>query len=69
MAGILLTVAQLAKNTSFSEGQCRSWIQKAGRNGLAPAIERVGSRVYIDMDRFMAWRRQQDAQRYQGDAE
>lgn len=66
VTGNLLTVAQLAKNSVFTEGQCRGWIQNAGRNGLAHAIERVGSRVLIDMDKFTEWRRQQDAQRRPG---
>lgn len=62
----LVTVAQLAKGTIYTEAQCRWWIFNAERNGLASAIERAGCRVLIDPDKFATWREKQDAQRRPG---
>jgi hypothetical protein len=58
----LQTVASLAANTPFSEGQLRWWIFMAGSNGLeaASAVVHVGRRVYIDIDRFNDWIEQQN---------
>ena len=58
----LQTVASLAANTPFSEGQLRWWIFMASSNGLegASAVVRVGRRVYIDIDRFNDWIEQQN---------
>lgn len=51
----LQTIGQLAKRYPFTETQCRWWIKNAATNGLAPAIERVGSRVLVDADQLEAW--------------
>lgn len=53
----LLTVADFAKESPFSEGQVRWWIFNAKNNGLASsgAIVRIGRRVYLDVDGFDRW--------------
>jgi hypothetical protein len=38
-----------------SQAALRDLILKAGRNGLTPAIRRVGRRVLIDEAEFFAW--------------
>lgn len=62
----LVTVAQLAKGTNFTEAQCRWWVFKAESNGLSNAIERAGHRVLIDPEKFSEWRTRQDALRTGG---
>lgn len=56
----LVTVAQLAKDTIYTEAQCRWWIFNARENGLAPAIQRAGHRILIDREKFAEWRNSQD---------
>jgi hypothetical protein len=53
----LQSVATLAANGPFSEGQLRWWIFMSASNGLAgaDAVVHVGRRVYIDVDRFNDW--------------
>lgn len=51
----LLTVAQFAATTPFTEYQLRNWIFNAGSNGLSSALVRVGRRVYVDADGFDRW--------------
>lgn len=43
------------KHPSFPEGGLRFMIFNASRNGLAPAIKRVGRKVLIDETAFFAW--------------
>lgn len=57
------TVAQLARGSLFTETQLRHWIYHAKTNGLAPAIERHGSRVLIDAEKFYSWRAREDRRR------
>ena len=64
----LVTVAQLAKGTVYTEAQCRWWIFNAKDNGLGPAIQRAGHRVLIDRDKFADWRRSQGDQSLAGGA-
>lgn len=63
MGRSLVTVAQLAKDSIYTEAQCRWWIFNAGENGLAHAIHRAGSRVLVDARAFYAWRASQDRRR------
>lgn len=55
MARNLQTIGQLAKRHPWTETQCRWWVKNAATNGLAHAIERVGSRVLIDENQLKAW--------------
>lgn len=55
MKRTLRTVKAFCDGTPFSESQLRWWIFNAESNGLAPAIVRIGRRVYIDVDQFDAW--------------
>lgn len=61
----LQSVAGLAADGPFSEGQLRWWIFTSASNGLdvANAVVRVGRRVYIDLDRFNDWIEQQNRAR------
>ena len=58
----LRSIAAIAAETPFSEGQLRWWIFMAASNGLdaTDAVIRVGRRVYIDIDRFNDWIEQQN---------
>jgi len=73
---LLFTVAQFAAaHPAFTAGALRNLIFKAGtrhstngeipNNGLieAGAIVRIGRRVLIDEDQFLAWVRQQNGAR------
>jgi hypothetical protein len=51
----LKTVAAFCSDSPFTENQVRWWIFNAESNGLAPAIVRIGRRIYIDLDRFDEW--------------
>lgn len=51
----LKTVKAFCDGTPFSESQLRWWIFNAESNGLAPAIVRIGKRVYIDVEQFDEW--------------
>lgn len=55
MSRALKTVAQFAADTPFSESQVRWWIFNANTNGLAPAVVRIGRRVYLDTIAFDKW--------------
>ncbi len=57
----LMTVAQFAATTPFTEHQLRYWIFHAESNGLATSIVRIGRRVYIDSNCFDRWLEQQRA--------
>lgn len=50
------TVAQLAQcEKAFSAAALRALIFNAKRNGLEPAIRRLGRRVLIDVPAFREW--------------
>jgi hypothetical protein len=50
----LRTVKQLA-TPAISEAALRAYIAESRVNGLAPAVVRVGVRVFVDVDKFNAW--------------
>ncbi len=43
------------RHESFSESSFRSLIFYADKNGLWPAIKRVGRKVLIDENKFLRW--------------
>lgn len=52
----LITVAQAARIFPiFTESAIRNLINKSEQNGLASAIQRLGSRVYIVEEEFRKW--------------
>lgn len=53
----LKSPSQLAAEGPLTIDQLRWLIFNAEGNGLAPAICRIGRRVYIDVDGFDAWLR------------
>lgn len=55
MKRTLRTVKAFASESPFTEAQIRWWIFNAESNGLAPALVRIGRRIYIDVDQFDAW--------------
>lgn len=61
----LRTIAQLARGSLFTESQIRTWVRDADRNGLAAfgAIERAGSRILVETDKFYSWRQVVDRRR------
>jgi len=55
-AASLRSVAQLADELpAFDKSAIRRLIFNAEENGLAPAIVRVGRRVFIDIEAFNQW--------------
>lgn len=40
---------------AIPEGVLRMWIAERGTNGLAPAVRKIGRRVFIDHRMFEAW--------------
>lgn len=59
----LRSIAQLVRGSLYTESQIRTWVHKADKNGLAPAIVRVGCSVLIDAEKFFAWREQEERRR------
>lgn len=52
----LRTVKQIVDAAPWlTEGMLRWWIFHAETNGMAPAIFKVGKRVFIDENRFNKW--------------
>ncbi|MEW5424088.1 DNA-binding protein [Amorphus sp. 3PC139-8] len=52
----LRTVKQLAAEAPFvTESKLRWWIFHAETNGIAPALIKIGGRVYIDRAEFNKW--------------
>jgi len=52
----LRTVKQLASEAPFvTESKLRWWIFHADTNGMAPALIKIGGRVYIDRTEFNKW--------------
>ena len=52
----LRTVKQLAAEAPFvTESKLRWWIFHAETNGMAPALIKIGGRVYIDRAEFNKW--------------
>lgn len=56
----LKSPAQLAADGPLSLDQWRWLIFNADRNGLKPAICRIGRRVYLDTDAVDAWLREKN---------
>jgi len=54
----LKSPAQLAADGPLSLDQIRWLIHRSEQNGLSTAICRIGRRVFIDMDAFDDWLRQ-----------
>ncbi len=60
----LLTVSHFTQRyPAFPPGGLRYWIFNAEKNGLAPALRRVGRKVLIDEAAFFDWIEKQNAQR------
>lgn len=59
------TVKQIVANDSFcfTKGMLRYYILHAHKNGLIDAIRRVGRKVLIRQDLFVAWIEKQSAKR------
>jgi hypothetical protein len=52
----LRTVKQLAAEAPFvTESKLRWWIFHAETNGMAPALIKIGGRVYIDRAELNKW--------------
>jgi len=52
----LLTVRQVAEQApGITESKLRWWIFHAETSGIAPALVRIGGRVYIDRAEFNRW--------------
>lgn len=52
----LLTVRQVAEQApGITENKLRWWIFHAETSGIAPALVRIGGRVYIDRAEFNRW--------------
>ena len=53
----LRSIRQLAEapGSPFSEPSLRWMVFRADQIGLSPAIVRVGSRLYLDLDAFATW--------------
>ena len=55
-ARALYTIKQIAQRHAWAtEPALRSLIFRADENGLSRAIRRVGRRVLLDEDEFLAW--------------
>lgn len=66
----ILTIAQLVSVfPAFGEKTVRWWIYNGKSNGFEACLIRIGSRIYIDKKRFVAWvdrhREVADAARYE----
>ena len=59
----LRSIAQLVRGSLYTESQIRTWVNKANKNGLAPAVLRAGRSILIDAEKFYAWREQEDRRR------
>lgn len=52
----ILTVAQLAESyPAFSEKTVRWWIYNSQSNGFETCLIRIGTRIYVDRAKFLAW--------------
>lgn len=52
----LLTIDQLvAEYPAFSEKSVRWWIYQGKTNGFEACLIRIGSRIYIDREKFEDW--------------
>lgn len=49
------TVAQVRNYVFYSQARVTPRGEQIPANGLAPAVVRIGRRVYIDEDQFFAW--------------
>ena len=59
----LQTIAGVAAAGPFTANQLRWYVFNAADNGLAPAVVRVGRRVYIDTDELDNWIERQNQAR------
>ncbi|MAU40103.1 MAG: hypothetical protein CMF31_00605 [Kordiimonas sp.] len=52
----ILTIDQLVMAfPAFSEKTVRWWIYNGNSNGFEACLIRIGSRIYIDRERFVLW--------------
>jgi hypothetical protein len=52
----ILTIDQLVTAfPAFGEKTVRWWIYNGRANGFEACLIRIGSRIYIDRERFVAW--------------
>jgi len=52
----ILTIDQLvAAYPAFGEKTVRWWIYQGKNNGFEACLIRIGSRIYIDREKFVAW--------------
>lgn len=52
----ILTIDQLvAAYPAFGEKTVRWWIYNGKNNGFEACLIRIGSRIYIDRERFVEW--------------
>ncbi|WP_420429428.1 hypothetical protein [Kordiimonas sp.] len=52
----ILTIDQLVMAfPAFGEKTIRWWIYNGARNGFEACLIRIGSRIYIDRERFIMW--------------
>jgi len=52
----ILTIDQLVTAfPAFGEKTVRWWIYNGRTNGFEACLIRIGSRIYIDRERFVAW--------------
>ncbi|WP_313224313.1 DNA-binding protein [Pseudoxanthomonas mexicana] len=59
----LRSIAQLVRGSLYTESQIRTWVTKADKNGLAPAVTRAGRSILVDAEMFYAWREQEERRR------
>jgi hypothetical protein len=50
-----------AKHPTFTEYSLRHYIRNAHRNGLAPAVKRLGRKILVDEGAFIAWLNSREA--------
>ncbi|ADC61839.1 hypothetical protein [Allochromatium vinosum] len=50
-----------AKRPTFTEYSLRHYIRNAHRNGLAPAVKRLGRKILVNEDAFIAWLNSREA--------
>ena len=56
------TAAICKEHPALTPPAVRSLIHRAKENGLAPHVYRIGRRVYLDLNGFQRWVREQQSQ-------
>jgi hypothetical protein len=51
----------IERHPQFNKGQMRWFVVKKKENGLAPAIKRLGRRLYFHVPTFLKWVEAQNA--------